>query len=212
MREAVDSLQLATGEFAVVHFSHDEISAAIAALKTGKSSGMSGISAELIHAMWSLDAGKTVLATFLNAQLEAGDQPRELHDSFVALVPKLQHVLHPQRIRPINLVEVCMKLFCRLLTQRLRSEWPQPPGQFGALQGGQVMDALCAAHWRTLVESLTTERSIWVNADIASAFDSLHHSEIADFIQRYTPARLSREALQLLRIVCHPRLGFPGGD
>ena len=192
----------------VTCFSEAEIAKGVVKLKPGKTSGISGISAELLQGLWALDEGKQMLSSFMNDLLMEAEHPADLHDSFVTLVPKIKNVTQPHQIRPINLVEVCHKLYCSLLLNRILRAWPQPPQQYGAVPGGQVMDALAAAGWRVLHESMTTDRGIWINTDIRSAFDSVSHLALSRYIRHNTPDYLAREGLQLLRAILHPRLLF----
>ena len=201
-------LQLATGEFAIKYFSEEEIAAGLSKGKMGKSTGLSGISYELLVAMWSMPDGRLILREFLNSLLESSNHPTEIHCSFVTLVPKLAEVVTPAQIRPINLVEASTKLFCTLLVRRLVGCWPVAPCQFGGLPGGQVADALASAHWQTYCESIADKSRVWVNADIQAAFDSIHHASVARFVCDHTNPELAREALQLLRVICRPSLRF----
>ena len=110
--------------------------------------------------------------------------------------------MHPQDIRPMNLIEASNKLFCTLLLSRLVVHWPAPFVQCGGLQGGQVADALAAANWQVYSESIADVNRVWLSADIKSASDSIQHDAVASFIREYSPPSVAREALQLLRIVC----------
>ena len=206
--EVMSALQLSSGEFAVKLFTKEEIDKGVARLKPGKSTGMSGVSSELLTAMWTIPQGQCILTDFLNDMLQSSEVPAEVHRAFVVLLPKVRDVLRPLDIRPICLVEVTNKLFSFLLLQRLVDSWPVPNCQFGAVSGGQVLDALAAAHWQTGAEAMRQRRSVWINADIQSAFDSLNHSTIAQYLQEHCPPHLSRETLQLLRIVCSPVMKF----
>ena len=146
LNETIQELQYVAGSYALVPFTSDEIESALGKAKLGKTSGISGVSYELLVAIWCLPEGRDILIAFVNDLLESPDHPLELRDGFVALVPKVSHVMHPQDIRPINLIEASNKLFCALLLSRLVVHWPAPFVQFGGLQGGQVADALAAAN------------------------------------------------------------------
>ena len=189
-------------------FTNDEVSSAVLRLKTGRVSGMSGVSAELMLALWADSTGRRVVMSFLNSLLCEDDAPPELNDSFVTLVPKVSHVASAQQLRPINLVETVHKMYCFLITQRLQEHWPRPPCQLGGLPGSQVLDPLAAAHFQVQQESSSRNYRIYLNADVQSAFDSLSHRAVAEFVAKHTPHELSREALQLLRVILNPQLHF----
>ncbi|CAE6909974.1 unnamed protein product [Symbiodinium sp. CCMP2592] len=120
-------------------------------------------------------------------------------------------LMKTSEIRPIHLIETANKLCCFLLLSRLYPNWPVPTCQFGAIRGGQVMDAMAAAQWQVMTESFqgaSTHPGIWVNADIKSAFDTVNHAALAKLVFGNCPDHLCREALQLLQIALHPQLVF----
>ncbi|CAE7870862.1 unnamed protein product, partial [Symbiodinium microadriaticum] len=189
-------------------FTEEEVFSAVTRLKMGKTSGISGISNELLQSMWSLPQGKAVLLAFFNKMLESPTHPSDMHDSFVTLLPKVKNAMQASEVRPVHLIETANKLYCFLLLSRLYPSWPIPSCQFGAIRGGQVMDAMAAAQWQVLTESFQGTSGIWVNADIKSAFDTVNHAALAKFVFGNCPNHLCREAMQLLQIALHPRLVF----
>ena len=197
VQSALDDLRLAAGSHCMKPFSFQEVAGALSRLKTGKSIGLTGMSAEMFRAMWAVPGGQALLLQFFNDLLQCAGHPPELQCGFVSLVPKVAEVLKASDVRPINLIEVANKMYCILLTQRLVPNWSAPPVQCGALAGGQVLDALAAGQWAVQQESSTGRDGIRINADIQSALDSLSHVAIADFVLAHTPAPASREALQL---------------
>ena len=208
VHDIVESLQYSSGLVQMTGFSEEEVSSAISRLKMGKTSGISGISNELLQSMWSLPQGKAVLLAFFNKMLESPKHPSDMHHSFVTLLPKVKNAMQASEVRPIHLIETANKLYCFLLLSRLYPNWPVPNCQFGAIRGGQVMDAMAAAQWQVMTESFQGTSGIWVNADIKSAFDTVNHAALAKFVFSNCPDHLCREALQLLRIALHPQLVF----
>ena len=207
-QEILEELQLDSGGSAPVAFTDEEISEALSKGKNGKTMGLSGVSYELLVALWGLDEGKVVLREFLSDLYLSADHPRELYKGFVALIPKVSQVVMAQQLRPINLIEPCNKLYCRILLQRLVGAWEIPPCQCGGVSGSQVLDALATAHWQVYLEGAMQQERVWFNADVRSPFDSVHHSFLASWIRQNTPSYLSREALQLLHVVLCPHLVF----
>ena len=92
---------------------------------------MSGLSNEFLSALWELDSGQEVLCNHLNKLLFAEALPTDLHQAYVALLPKVRLVRRCKDFRPINLLEPLNKLFCWLLIHRLQAQWVQPPCQLG---------------------------------------------------------------------------------
>ena len=203
-------LQLAASSEALRPFTWPEVAAAVNRLKLGKSTGMTGISCELISAMWQVvPEGQNMVVSFCNSLLQEEQHPPELHQSLVALLPKLPVIQATSQIRPINLVEVCHKMYSFLLLQRLRPTWPSPAAQHGAVRGGQVLDALASAHWWIAHESISQMHGrVWLNADLTAAFDSLCHRSLLQFVQAHTQDGCHHEALRLMQIVMRPQLHF----
>ena len=123
----VQELQLAADSESLKPFTWPEVAAAVSRLKMGKSTGMTGISGELISAIWQVvPEGQNMVISFCNSRLKEDHHPADLHQSFVALLPKLPVIREASQIRPINLVEVCHKMYSFLLVQRLQSTWTPP--------------------------------------------------------------------------------------
>ncbi|OLP99350.1 hypothetical protein AK812_SmicGene18103 [Symbiodinium microadriaticum] len=202
-------LTAATESLTPTPFTYDEISKAVQHLKPGKTSGMTGISAELVKALWQDGDGQSIISCFCNSLLSTDDPPSDLDGGFVALLPKVAHVQTASQIRPIHLVEVCQKLFSYLLIQRLQGVWHKPAQQHGALQGGQTLDALATAQWIVASESFREQSGrVWLNTDITSAFDSLKHTALIHFVLKHTPHDRLLEAHRLVRMVLCPTLNF----
>ena len=203
-------LQLAASSEALKPFTWPEVAAAVNRLKLGKSTGMTGISCELISAMWQVvPEGQNMVVSLCNSLSQEEQHPPELHQSLVALLPKLPVIQATNQIRPINLVEVCHKMYSFLLLQRLRPTWPSPAAQHGAVRGGQVFDALASAHWWIAHESISQMHGrVWLNADLTAAFDSLCHRSLLQFVQAHTQDGCHHEALRLMQIVMRPQLHF----
>ena len=204
----LESLQLESGAHMLAEFTDAEIQEALNKGKSGKTSGLTGITYELLVAMWGVEDGRTILRQFLNNLFTASQHPQGLYRAFVLLIPKVAQVAAPTDIRPINLIEACNKLYCHILLRRLVASWSTPPCQCGGVAGSQVLDALATAHWMVYNEGVLHQHRIWFNADIRSAFDSLQHVAVARWISESTPSHLAREALQLLRVVLQPQLVF----
>ena len=118
-------------------------------LKRGKTSGMSGVSAEFVKALEADSEGMQMHTTHLNGLLLTGDIATDYNEAFVSFFAKCQHVSRPKDLRPINLLETITKVFMSVLIPRLQQSvptYPCHPCQHAGRPGHQTLDALSAAY------------------------------------------------------------------
>ena len=189
-------------------FSEEEVGPCIEHMHLGKVAGLSGISVELIKAIWNQSSGKTLLLNHLNTLHRTDSLPEPAVNAYIALLPKRLRVLSVDEIRPIHLIESITKLYCSVLSRRLQTKWSLSPVQLGGAKGTQALDALSAAHWHIDQQARARKPGVWLNADIAGAFDHVSHLAVVRFVIENTPDEQAHEALQLLRVVLSPSLHF----
>ncbi|CAE6960285.1 unnamed protein product [Symbiodinium natans] len=88
----LESLQLESGAHMLAEFTDAEIQEALNKGKSGKTSGLTGITYELLVAMWGVEDGRTILRQFLNNLFTASQHPQGLYRAFVLLIPKVAQV------------------------------------------------------------------------------------------------------------------------
>eukprot|EP00439_Symbiodinium_sp_Y106_P033697 s5109_g4.t1 len=196
------------GSPAPVPFTQCEVRRAVDKLKRGKTSGMSGVSAEFVKALASDDEGMQVLTAHLNGLLLSGDIPSDYNEAFVTFIAKCQHVSRPKDLRPINLLETINKVFMSMLTHRLQQSVPTYPCQHAGRPGHQTLDALSAAFNMVDRESKWGRHSIWISLDVSAAFDSIRCSQVAEFLHQEVGLEHGWEALRMLEWMRNPGLSF----
>ena len=204
-QQTIDSL-IARGS--LVLFTEAEILRAVDKIKVGKCSGMSGVSGDFIKALASIPEGLRLLKHHLDLLLQQGELPEAYYDAFVLLLPKVPVPQTLKDLRPINLIESTVKLYCSLLCGRLRLQWKQPELQYGGLPGTQVLEAMFLAHMGVRHQKKCRQPAVWFLADISSAFDSVDHGFLATFLNRYSNDQCSWEAGRLLHVLTNARLHF----
>ena len=191
--------------------SEPEVIAAVSKVQNGKSSGMSGVSGEFFKALIQHKDGLDALRQHFDLLLHAGDFPTDYQQTYVCLIPKLQAVTKASELRPINLIEVIHKIYTTILCHRVCDDWPIPSHQLGGLRGCQSLDALfCTASYFDK-ESVMQQYSIWFNTDIASAFDSISHVALAQFLQRHATDDNILETARLIQVATQSTMLFQWG-
>ena len=189
-------------------FTEEEIQMAVDRLKHDKTTGLSGVSNEMLIQLWDLPEGAPLLHHHLNCLLRTNELPKGFCDAQVALIPKLESILKPGDYRPINLLESIHKLFAWLLITRLTPHWQLPTVQLGAIKGTQICDALLAAQARVTRDSKMQQYCIYLSCDVRAAFDSLSPGAVAAFLLEESDADRGHECLQMLRLLTRARLHF----
>ena len=189
-------------------FTEAEVLHQISNMQANNTSGPSGLSNDGIKAVVTNYDGLQLVVHMLNTMLIAGDLPAALKMCSVILLPKVQEVVKPSQMRPINLVESLHKLYAALLTSRLRSVWPQYACQLGAMPNSQVLDALGAAYHLMQRESIEGTHGLWIKLDIQGAFDSVSYLTLVQHIRRCTPQPYMLEALRFAELLMEPEMTF----
>ena len=185
-----------------VPFGEDEIKQFVMdRVRRNKTSGMSGISAELLHAMVHSCCGLEFLAVHCNTILETKQVPQAYLQAFVCLVPKEVVITVPKQYRPLCLLEAVHKLLSGMLYQRLITQWEKPTCQLGALPGSQAVECLWMAQTFLYKEYKTGTPSLWLLLDIKQAFDNLNRKAVLDLFLCKTPEAFHHEALLLWKLL-----------
>ena len=185
-----------------------EILQSVRKLKRGKTSGLSGVSAELMRALVQLPDGLAIVRHHMNVLLRDGEPPTDYFKTYVALIEKCPQVARARDLRPINLMEVLNKLFMGLLTTRLQPTVPNYSCQFAGRPGHQTLDALSTAHHMVDRETKWNKSSVWISLDVSAAFDSLALSQVGAFLHEEVGPQCRWEALRMFQFMKHSHLEF----
>ena len=103
---------------------------------SGKTSGCSGVPAELIVAVASTDDGMGFLLRHLTLMLQDPSHlPSDYYECFVCLLPKKLQITAASQFRPIALMKTMLKLFGGLVFRRWVTQSELPDSQKGGLPG-----------------------------------------------------------------------------
>lgn len=123
-------------------FTATEITRAISTLPSGKAPGPDGFSAEYYKLL------NTTLAPHMcqlfNAVVSSGTFPDEMLSANIVTLPKpRKEPVTPPNFRPISLLNTDLKLYAKLIAQRLAPIMPHliHPDQVGLTMGWQAPDA-----------------------------------------------------------------------
>ena len=198
VKAAFESLQASAAEQPLMPFAREEVTTHVQErARLRKSSGISGLSAEFLHAMILIDVGVSLLVEHCNSIFSSKLVPESYLQAFMCLIPKEALIKVPKHYRPICLLESFNKLLTGMLYRRLLSVWPMPRCQLGALPGAQCVECLWLAQSLLYSEHKSGLHSLWVLLDIKQAFDSLSRWAVIDFLLTHTPPNLHHEALLL---------------
>ena len=109
-------------------------------MKSGTTTGMSGVSTDFLKAACGCDAGLHVVRSVLQDILDDPDcfEQGDLFEGLAVLMPKKKVVTTVRETRPIVLGDVIAKLLGRVCMARFLQYWPPPPCLFGGRRGVSV--------------------------------------------------------------------------
>ena len=184
-----------------------ELHTALLKLHRGKTSGASGMSNEFLLAAAQHTEGEHLLLQALNDMFLQGNFHPDLTRGVACLIPKIQQAKTANDIRPILLLEVLQKVFCRILMTRLQPLWCPLFAQLGAVPGGQAIEALFAAHSMMSIAKVMHKHYLFIKMDLKGAFDNLKHASVAQFLASLPPSA-AWEAKRLLQLLLSQTLDF----
>lgn len=143
-------------------------------MESNKAPGPDGINAGVLKVFWESFKGDFE-ALFSNF-FDNGFLPAGLGSSFLALIPKVSSPKHPAEFRPINLMNVSLKLITKVLSLRLRkvSASLVSETQSAFIQKRQMTD--CIIITTEVFEALRAKKSMGfiMKLDFAKAFDTIN--------------------------------------
>eukprot|EP00253_Pinus_taeda_P009736 PITA_09736 len=112
---------------------------------------------------------------------------RALNESFIALIPKQEKSMTPDRFRPIALCKVVYKIISKVIANRLKPLLPTlvSEEQTGYVEGRQILNNIIQSH--EVVHYLETNKQagMTIQLDIAKAYDKLSWSYIREVLKAY---------------------------
>ena len=164
-------------------FTEAEYAKAKKAIRCGKACGNDGITPELLK-YGGLD---DVLLGFVNEAYESGHIPEQWKTLIIVTVPKSGDLTKPDNYRGISLISVVMKLYNRMLLNRLRPVLDPllRNSQNGFRQGRTTVGHLLAI--RRLLEGVKRHNlsCAMTFIDFKKAFDTIHRGKLMDILRAY---------------------------
>lgn len=156
-------------------FTINEINHVISSLPNGKAPGPDGFFAEYYKSF-----SKTLnpyLCHIFNAAVSSGEFPSEMLSANIITLPKPgKEPVSPQNFHPISLLNTDLKIYAKLLVQRLTPLMPNiiHPDQVGFTLGRQAPDATRKIINLIHLSKSTKTPAIFVALDAEKAFDRIH--------------------------------------
>ena len=190
-------------------FTEEEVCRTVLKMRTGKTTGMSKVSVELLRCLVALPLGLHALTLMLNSFLRDPTTANvELASGWVILLPKTLWVCHAKNFRPIVCGEVFAKLAAKLATDRVVHHWTVPACCFGSVSGKGLPEALYIAKHAAQSSAALPNGALFVQLDLSQAFDSLFVNAILSFLQDHWLASTASSASLLRWVLLHSRLRF----
>ena len=196
-------------EIIVVLITMAELSQKVQLLKDAKTTGASGVSAELLKCMMVFPEGGSYLLAVVNALHRHPERfDPDIFRGLVILLPKCAAVTEPQQVRPIVLTECLVKLVASIAVARTLDTWRCHYEMLGGLSGVQVAEVIWAAKTMLARSRMFQDSYVYLRIDISAAFDSLEHAAVLRKFraQRRPDAAVSFGFLEWL--LSHQRLLF----
>lgn len=162
-----------------------EFTKAINGLKNNKSPGANEIPAEAFKAM--NNDNKNRVFQFINSFWNGDTDYPEWHAGLGIPVQKVSHPSNPNQYRIVNLMDVCSKIFSRILTARLYKLLDKygTKYQFGATPHSGCQDANYTLKTLLHLRRQHNLETFVVFADLVKAFDISDHILIVNILQKY---------------------------
>lgn len=162
-----------------------EFTKAINGLKNNKSPGANEIPAEAFKAM--NNDNKNRVFQFINSFWNGDTDYPEWHAGLGIPVQKVSHPSNPNQYRIVNLMDVCSKIFSRILTARLYKLLDKygTKYQFGATPHSGCQDANYTLKTLLHLRRQHNLETFVVFADLVKAFDTSDHILIVNILQKY---------------------------
>ena len=180
-----DGVQPNSGIFAgaTKGFDQEELRVALGQMKTGKSVGVDGTSAELLKALADLPGGADHLLEFMTRTLVTHEIPRDWNVPLMIILANVVSPTEAKHLRPISMGSAAGKLFSRLLLNRTMPHVVARTHTQCAGVGRQTSDYLYTV-WRVLLLEREWHSGVCVlKLDIAKAFDSVDREQLLRKLQ-----------------------------
>jgi sorting nexin-29 len=178
--EAEQDLEIDTGEITV-----DEVREAIKTLKAGKAPGEDEICPEMVKAGGEITV--RILHQILNNIWKQEEMPKEWETGLIIKLPKKGDLSDCNNWRGITLLPTTMKVFCRVILNRIKKAVDNitRQEQAGFRAGKSCTDQIFTLR-QILEQSVEWNSCVYVNfIDFEKAFDSIHRESLWKILRHH---------------------------
>lgn len=176
-----------------------EVEAVIRSLPMHKSPGADGFSAEYYKAFSTLLAPK--LTNAFNIAAFSGSFPQEMLQAVIVTLPKPgKDTSSPQNFRPISLLNSDLKIYTKVLANRLMETIPAliSLDQVGFVKGRQASDGTRRMLNLLRLAETTQEPSTFLTLNAEKAFDRVHWGYLSKTLSKFGISGLIHSAIMSL--------------
>eukprot|EP00253_Pinus_taeda_P036000 PITA_36000 len=155
-----------------------EVDEAMAQMKDGKAPGPDGFTTTFFHTFW--DMIKMEVWEIVEESRAMRWILPSLNSTFIALIPKEENSMTPDKFRPIALCNVIYKVISKVIANRLKPLLPMliSPEQSGYVEGRQILDGIILSNEIIHSLKLSKQAGMLLKLDLSKAFDKLSWSYI----------------------------------
>lgn len=164
-----------------------------------KSPGADGFSAEYYKAFSAILAPE--LVKIFNIAASDGTFPKEMLQAIIITIPKPgKDVADPQNFRPISLLNSDLKIYAKILANRLMEITPSLIGldQVGFVKGRQAPDGTRRMLDLLRISELSKQPSIFLALDAEKAFDRVHWGYLSRTLLKFGLSGMIHSAIMSL--------------
>ena len=134
----------------------EEVNEVIKEMHNGKAPGPDGFNVDFFKTCWEIV--KVDILDVVEDSRKSRTVLRAINESFIALIPKLEKSMTPERFRPIALCNVVYKIISKVISNILKPLLPSlvSEEQTGYVEGKQIVNNIIQAH--EVVHSLKTKK------------------------------------------------------
>jgi len=193
-------------------YSSTEILRALRSMAPFKAPGPDGFPALFFRRYWNL-VGPSTCELVLGV-LNGRHLPEGLNDTFLVLLPKVDHPHKINQFRPIGLCNVAYKLVTKVLVHRLQKILPNliSPSQSSFVPGRQISDNIVIM--QEALHSMRRKRGsrgfMAIKLDLEKAYDRLNWQFIRDTLLEMRLPQLMVEVIMMCLTSCSMRILWNG--
>jgi len=164
----------------------EEVDEAMSQLKEGKAPGPDGFTTMFFHSFWEMI--KQEVWQIIKESRALHWLLPSLNSTFIALIPKEEDSISPEKFRSIALCNVIYKVISKVVANRLKPLLPLliSPEQSGCVEGRQIMDGILLTHEIIHFLKQSKQVGILLKLDLSKDFDKLSWTYIQQMLNAFS--------------------------